>query len=106
MAFAIAAIIGAAVFLIWWLTSDARLRRNRDVDRAEAASAPAAPPPSREAIIESALPRGGALTGSTDVMPLAAGRLTGAPLVRGNRSTGQAEPGLAQSRAGSGDHLI
>ena len=50
-------------------------------------------PPSKEAIIEAALPRGGSLTGSTDVMALAADRLTGAPLVRVNRSTDGSSPG-------------
>ena len=106
-AFAIAAIIGVAVFLIWWLTSDSRLRRNADAAREEAASSPASPPAlSKEAIIEAALPRGGSLTGSTDVMPLAVERLTGAPLVRVNRSTDQAEPWLAESWIASDDHLI
>ena len=106
-AFAIAAIIGVAVFLVWWLTSDARLRRNAGAAGDEAASAPGSPPAlSKEAIIEAALPRGGSLTGSTDVMPLAVERITGAPLVRVNRSTDQAEPWLAESWIASDDHLI
>ena len=105
-AFAIAAIIGVAVFLIWWLTSDARQRRDAAA-REEAASSPASPPAlSKEAIIEAALPRGGSLAGSTDVMPFAVERLTGAPLVRVNRSTDQAEPWLAESWIASDDHLI
>ncbi len=99
-AFAIAAIIGVATFLIWWLTSDARGRRNADAARsAETASAPVqtGPAPSKEALIEAALPRGGSLTGSTDAMPLAAEQLTGATLVRVNRSTDELEPWLAES---------
>ena len=106
-AFAIAAVIGVAVFLIWWLTSDGRLRRSSNASRDESASTPATPAaPSKEAIIEAALPRGGSLAGSTDVMPLAVERLTGAPLVRVNRSTDRAEPWLAESWIASDDHLI
>ena len=71
-AFAIAAIIGVAVFLIWWMTSDARLRRSADAARsAETASAAGSnrAGAEKEALIEAALPRGGSLTGSTDAMP-------------------------------------
>jgi len=107
-AFTIAAIIGVAVFLIWWLTSDARLRRSADAARrAETESAPAqiGPALSREALIESALPRGGSLAGWTDAMPLTLDRITGAPLVRVNRSTDAVEPWLAESWIASDDHL-
>ena len=103
-AFAIAAIIGGAVFLIWWLTSDARLRRSSG--STGPASAPASAKPSVEEKIEAALPRGGSLSGSTDAMALAVERLTGAPLVRVNRSTDQLEPWLAESWTASPDNLI
>lgn len=109
-AFAIAAIIGLAVFLIWWFTSDNRRRQDAgETGRSseEAATAPASPPAlSKEAIIEAALPHGGSLTGSTDVMALAVERLTAAPLVRINRSTDEAEPWLAESWIASDDHLV
>jgi peptide/nickel transport system substrate-binding protein len=102
-AFAIAVIIGAAVFAIWWITSDARLRR-----RAEAARQADPAPPSRdsEAIIDTALPRGGSLTGSTDAIDLAVQRLTGAALVRVNRTTDALEPWLAESWTASPDNLV
>ena len=107
-AFAIAAIVGVAVFLIWWLTSDERLRRNADAARSsETASSPVqiGPALSKEALIEAALPRGGSLAGWTDAMPLALEQITGAPLVRVNRSTDQVEPWLAESWIASDDHL-
>ena len=109
-AFAIAAIIGVAIFLIWWLTSDARLRQ-RAGDAGASSSLGTGPDsaavtPSKEEIIEAALPRGGSLTGSTDTMALAIERLTGAPLVRVNRSTDQIEPWLAESWTTSPDNLI
>ena len=107
-AFAIAAIIGVAVFLIWWLTSDERGRRSADAARsAETASAPGqiGPALSKEALIEAALPRGGSLAGWTDAMPLAREQMTGAPLARVNRSTDQVEPWLAESWIASEDHL-
>lgn len=59
-----------------------------------------------EETIEAALPRGGSLSGSTDAMALAVERLTGAPLVRVNRSTDQVEPWLAESWTTSPDNLI
>jgi peptide/nickel transport system substrate-binding protein len=109
-AFAIAAIIGVATFLIWWITSDARLRRASGATSADgsgSAAAPASPPTlSKEAIIESALPRGGSLTGSTDVPALASERLTAATLVRINRSTDDLEPWLAESWIPSEGNLI
>ena len=96
------------MFLIWWLTSDERGRRNADASRsAETASAPAqiGPALSKEALIEAALPRGGSLAGWTDAMPLAAEQITGAPVARVNRSTDQVEPWLAESWIASEDHL-
>jgi peptide/nickel transport system substrate-binding protein len=104
-AFAIAAIIGLAVFAIWWLTSDARLRRNAQ-SAEEAASSAHPAPASKEAIIEAALPRGGSLTGWTDAADLAANRLTAATLVRVNRSTDELEPWLAESWVASEGNLI
>ena len=106
-AFAIAAIIGIAVFLIWWLTSDARLRRNAQSGAGDEKADSASPaPPSKEAIIEAALPHGGSLAGWTDAMALASERLTGAALVRVNRSTDELEPWLAESWTVSPDNLI
>ena len=100
-ALAIAAIIGATVFAIWWLTSDTRLRQST-----AAAENPGATKPAIEEILEARLPRGGSLTGSTDDIALAVERLTGAPLVRVNRSTDQVEPWLAESWTASPDNLI
>lgn len=102
-AFAIAAVIGAAVFLIWWLTSGASPSRGAGGPESETAL-PAKP--SVEETIEAALPRGGSLSGSTDAMALAVARLTGAPLVRVNRSTDQLQPWLAESWTASPDNLI
>ena len=101
-AFAIAAIIGVATFLIWWITSDVR----RFGFGGTPPATTAVTPPKVDAPIETALPRGGTLTGSTDDMDLAARGLTGAPLVRVNRSTDQIEPWLAQSWTASPDNLI
>jgi ABC-type transport system substrate-binding protein len=108
-AFAIAAIIGVATFLIWWITSDVRRHGFGATDPAsslgtdpdKAASNP--PPPSKEALIEAALPRGGSLAGSTDAIELAVERLTAAPLVRVNRSTDELEPWLAESWTAPGN---
>ena len=100
-AFAIAAVIGAAVFLIWWLTSRPSTSLGADVPTADSATSK----PSAEEKIEAALPRGGSLRGSTDAMALAVERLTGAPLVRVNRSTDQVEPWLAESWTTSPDNL-
>ena len=113
MAFAIAAAIGIAIFLIWWLTSDVRLRlgfggTSPSSSIGAGGSSPAGPaaPPSKEEILEAALPRGGSLTGSTDRVATAADRLTGAALVRVNRSTDGLEPWLAESWIPSADNLI
>ena len=102
-AFAIAALVGVAVFVILWLTAN-HPQRAASQDSSSAASAPGAP--SKEAIIESALPRGGSLTGSTDAPALAADRLTGAALVRVNRSTDELEPWLAESWVAAEGNLI
>ena len=100
-AFGIAAAIGLAVFLIWWLTS-VRLRQGfGETD----GSSPAAAPPSKEAIIEAALPQGGSLHGWTSEMTLAVEKLTGAALVRVNRND-ELEPWLAESWTASPDNLI
>jgi ABC-type transport system substrate-binding protein len=97
-AFAIALIIGVATFLIWWITSDVRLRQG--------SGATVATKPSVEAVLEAALPRGGSLTGSTDAMNLAMERLTGASLVRVNRSTDELESWLAESFTAAAGNLI
>ncbi len=102
-AFAIALIIGVATFLIWWITSD--FRRLGFV-RSTSKPATVETKPSIEAVIEAALPRGGSLTGSTDAMDLAVGRLTGASLVRVNRSTDELEPWLAESFIAASGNLI
>lgn len=102
-AFAIAAIIGVAIFLVSWLTSDGRLRQG---SAGPGPDEPAAAKPSIEAIIEAALPRGGSLTGSSDAIALAVERLTSATLVRVNHSTDQIEPWLAESWTASPDNLI
>jgi ABC-type transport system substrate-binding protein len=108
-AFAIAAIIGVATFLIWWLTSDVRREgfgRSTPPGAGPGNASPNPPAPSKEAIIEAALPRGGSLVGSTDAMDLAVERLTAAPLVRINRSTDEIEPWAAESWTASPDNLI
>ena len=99
-----AAVIGIAVFLIWWFTA-AALPRN-DAGSMGAHESVPANPPSKEAIIESDLPRGGSLTGSTDGTGLAVDRLTSAALVRVNRSTDELEPWLAESWTSSPDNLV
>ena len=101
-AFAIAAALGLAVFIIWWLTAGGR----RASAPAAANPAPLAQPPSPEARIEVSLPRGGSLAGSTDDAGRAAARLTGATLVRLNRATDELEPGLAESWTVSSDNLL
>ena len=98
-AFGVAAILGVAIFFIWWLTAPSRR------DPPTPASAPRQSATSEEAIIEAALPRGGSLTGSTDAMELAVQRLTSATLVRINRSTDEVEPWLAESWTASPDNL-
>lgn len=94
--------MGLAVFVIWWITAPTR-------PGAAVTAPPASPAPSpvsKEEVIEAALPRGGSLTGSTGDMTLAAEWLTGAPLVRVNRSTDEVEPWLAESWTASEDNLI
>lgn len=103
-ALAIAAVVGIAVFLIWWFTAAARPRN--DAGGSAARESVPANPPSREAIIEAELPRGGSLTGSTDGTQLAADRLTGGTLVRVNRSTDELEPWLAEAWTVSPDNLV
>jgi peptide/nickel transport system substrate-binding protein len=101
-AFAIAAVLGIAVFLIWWLTAGSA-RRAADTNTGDQT---ATAKPSKEAIIEASLPRGGTLIGSTNALALAVEQLTGAALVRVNRGTDRAEPWLAESWAASPDNLI
>ena len=107
-AFAIAAIIGVATFLIWWITSDARLRQGSPSTSPGSAPAPLEAGGASEAgaALETALPRGGSLTGSTDAMPLAVESLTAASLVRVNRSTDELEPWLAESFTADAGNLV
>jgi peptide/nickel transport system substrate-binding protein len=101
-AIAIAALIGAVTFVIWWSTSPAG--HDKQTTAVPPAAQPAAAPPK----VEYALPRGGSLTGSlpTGTDPKdAIALLTGAPLFRVNRSTDQVEPWLAESSATSSDNL-
>ncbi len=100
-AFAIAAIIGVATFLIWWITSDVR-RFGFGSTR------PAAPVAAAKDVapIETGLPRGGTLTGSTDAIHLAVESLTAAPLMRVNRSTDELEPWLAESWTADAGNLV
>jgi peptide/nickel transport system substrate-binding protein len=102
VAFGTAAVIGASVFLIWWFTAGSGRRQAAN----DGGEPPAAAKPSKEAIIEASLPRGGTLTGSTNAPGLAAEHLTGAPLVRVNRGTDRVEPWLAESWTASPDNLI
>jgi len=98
-----AALVGLAVFLIWWLPA----RTSRPPAGEPAAVQPPAPEkPSSEAVLEAALPRGGTLTGSTNAPDLAVQVLTGAPLVRVHRGNDRAEPWLAESWTASPDNLI
>ena len=105
VAFAIAGIVGLAAFLIWWLTMPG-IRQAPESASSGTRPVEAGQPPSPEARIEVTLPRGGSLTGSTDMPSLAAERLTGATLVRLNRATDEIEPGLAESWTASPDHLV
>ncbi len=106
-AFGIAAIIGVAIFLIWWITSDARVRRREDAVRVSEVPPPGSPsPPVKEPIVEVGLPHGGSLTGSTDAMDIAVDRLTGATVVRVSRRTDELEPWLAESWTASADNLV
>jgi peptide/nickel transport system substrate-binding protein len=96
---AIAAAMGLAIFVIWWLTSP-RSSRNQ---------APASPPSTTEptpAAVEIRLPRGGSLTGVPDDFVEASTWLTQATLVRVNRSTDRVEPWLGESWSASADNLI
>lgn len=95
--------MGLAIFVIWWVTSPKPA--NPPAESAAGSTSPT-PAASKEALIEAALPRGGSLTGSTNDMALAVEWLTGAPLVRVNRSTDQIEPWLAESWEASPDNLI
>ena len=92
-AFGIAAIIGVAIFLIWWITSGPSSPLGSRADNAS----PNPSTPNKEAIIEVGLPRGGSLTGSSDAMELAVDRLTGATVVRVSRRTDELEPWLADA---------
>ena len=104
-AFGIALLVGAAMFAIWWFTSPGRSRSATDSAPVEGRPAPEEQPPTPEARIEVALPRGGSVTGSADDFELAAERLTGAPLVRVSRATDAVEPWLAESWTVSPDNL-
>jgi peptide/nickel transport system substrate-binding protein len=103
-AFAIAAIIGVATFLIWWITSDARRFGFGGQPPPPPTAAPS--PPNKDVKIETALPRGGSLTGSTDAMTLAVESLTSATLLRVNRSSDEIEPWLAESWTADAGNLI
>ena len=107
-AFAIAAIIGVATFLIWWITSDVRRHGLGQV-----LSSPRAAqrrrrirPAKQGSPYRSRASAGGSLAGSTDAIELARERLTAAPLVRVNRSTDELEAWLAESWTASPGNLI
>ena len=102
-AFGVAALIGLAVFLIWWFTGGSAGRPSADTTSDQP---PASAKPSTEALLEAALPRGGTLTGSTVTPERAVERLTSATLVRVNRGTDRVEPWLAESWTASPDNLI
>ncbi|HKY20873.1 MAG TPA: ABC transporter substrate-binding protein [Vicinamibacterales bacterium] len=107
VAFGMAAVIGLAVFTIWWMTAP-----KGPATRAEApvpptsALVPSNSGPPGSAPVEAGLPRGGALAGSTDAPDEALARLTHATLVRINRSTDRVEPCLAESWTVSADNLV
>ena len=100
-AFGIAAVVGATVFLIWWVTAESRRQESERAAEAKAVLEK----PGAEALVEAGLPRGGTLTGSTGTAALSAERLTGATLVRVNRGTDGVEPWLAESWTTSPDNL-
>jgi peptide/nickel transport system substrate-binding protein len=102
VSFGVAALIGAAVFLIWWLP----VRSTRQQAAGTEATSPPPSKPSVEAVVEARLPHGGSLTGSTGTLELAVERLTGATLVRVNRGTDRIEPWLAESWTTSPENLI
>ena len=93
LAFAIAALVGLAIFAIWWLTS------SRPAGKAEE-------PPRAAAPQEFTLPRGGTVSVATGRYDEAVARLTQATLVRVNRSTDRVEPWLAESWTSSPDNLV
>ena len=108
VAFGFALAIGAAIFVIWWMTAPQRADRLRSASYG-GQEAPV-PPQSAQSTSDPApqelgLPRGGALTGSTDDLAVALSRLTHATLVRINRSTDRVEPWLAESWTASADNL-
>jgi peptide/nickel transport system substrate-binding protein len=98
-AIALAALIGAVFFGIWWFTAP------KPTATVEELSSP--PPAARvepPAAAELTLPRGGSLTGSASSAD-ATVWLTRATLVRINRSTDRVEPWLAESWTASADNL-
>ena len=92
--------------MIWWITSDVTRVWAASPSTSKPRRSATTPRRQQEAIIEAALPRGGSLTGSTDAMDLAVERLTGATLVRVNRSTDELEPWLAESWIAASGNLI
>jgi peptide/nickel transport system substrate-binding protein len=105
--------IGAVIFVVWWTTAPRRADRQANDGGQEALAPPPSasvpsPPGAGQPASEPAdlgLPRGGALTGSTDDLAGTLARLTHATLVRINRSTDRVEPWLAESWTASADNL-
>ena len=104
-AFAVAAILGLTIFLIWWLTSGVPVPPGQAEKPGLEVAANPDPAPAGAAL-EASLPRGGSLTGSADSIEVAALRLTAAPLVRVNLSTDLLESSLAESWSATPDNLI
>ncbi len=103
VAFGVAILMGLGVFLIWWLTGAQARRRASELPREQPAQIAQ---PEKEPVLETTLPRGGTLTGSTGSPERALRALTAAPLVRVNSGTDRLEPWLAESWTTSNDNLI
>jgi peptide/nickel transport system substrate-binding protein len=110
LAFGVAALIGAAVFLIFWGTGRP-LSIGFGIEKAGPATpGPSTPAPAPAAKSEESaivVPHGSVLRGPLDQSEAAGAvaLLTQAALVRVNRSTDQVEPWLAESWTASSDNL-
>ena len=118
MAFGLASLIGAAVFVVWWVTAPAGRGAFwqsgvTPAPSAGGAPAPAAVPsppapsasPRPEPEVAAVLPRGGTIAVYAEDAADAARWLTQAPLVRINRSTDEVEAWVAESWTVSDDKL-